>query len=329
MESDRFKLGLFLILSFIICCFLFVVFGLFDYGQKKVDIVTLFEESVQGLEIGSTVQLRGVPIGRVKDITISMNDQLIRVDMEIDINKVRMQALGGQVETELSEANFYAMIRKEIKKGLCAQIQMNGITGGKSVGFDYVSDVAQIKEYAKPGFNRKGIFYIPSRPSALRNLQIRLFHTLEKVAAIDFKGLSEKTEKLLLSAEKLISNPALNSSFQNLDQLTNELNKTVSSFNKTVTPDRIDTLVKEAQGTLTSTKQMVEKINEEIGKAKIDETTKSIREVSSTVTENKRLIRDSLVRLGIALDRLSELLKTIEENPESFIHGKKDSNDKK
>ena len=42
MESDKFKLGLFLILSFIICCFLFVVFGLFDYGQKKVQIVTLF-----------------------------------------------------------------------------------------------------------------------------------------------------------------------------------------------------------------------------------------------------------------------------------------------
>ena len=111
MESDKFKLGLFLILSFIICCFLFVVFGLFDYGQKKVQIVTLFEESVQGLEVGSTVQLRGVPIGRVKDITISMQDQLIRVDMEIDINKVRMQALGGQVETEVTENNFYNLMQ--------------------------------------------------------------------------------------------------------------------------------------------------------------------------------------------------------------------------
>ena len=324
MESDKFKLGLFLILSFVICCFLFVIFGLFDYGQKKVQIVTLFEESVQGLEVGSTVQLRGVPIGKVKDITISMQDKLIRVDMEIDINKVRMQALGGDVETEVTESNFYELIRNEINKGLCAQIQMNGITGGKSIGFDYVPPDVKISDFAKPGFNADGVFYIPSRPSAMIDLRNRLFQTLEKVAAIDFKGISERTEKLLTSAEVLVSDPALISTIKNMDKITSELNSTITSFNNSLTPERLNELTTETEKALVATRSLAQKLEKEIENAKLDETTASIRKASGTVTENKRLIRESLVKLGSALDRLSELLQTIEENPEAFIQGKKD-----
>lgn len=323
MESDKFKLGLFLILSFIICCFLFVVFGLFDYGQKKVQIVTLFEESVQGLEVGSTVQLRGVPIGRVKDITISMQDQLIRVDMEIDINKVRMQALGGQVETEVTENNFYNLMQGEIEKGLCAQLQMNGITGGKSIGLDYVDKGVKLKDYAKAGFNEDGIFYMPSRPSAMLDLRKKLYQTLESVASIDFKGISERTEKLLRSAEKLVSNPELTVAVNNVNKLTAELNKTVQAFNQALPPERIIGLTAEAQKTLVSARQAIEKLNTEIENAKLGETTTAIRNASDTITDNRRLIKDSLIQLRTALDRLSELLQTIEENPEAFIHGKK------
>ena len=324
MESDKFKLGLFLILTFVIACFLFVAFGLFDYGQKKVQIVTLFGESVQGLEIGSTVQLRGVPIGRVKDITISMEDKLIRVDMEIDINKVRMQALGGKVETEVTEENFYELMRNEISKGLCAQIQMTGITGGKSIGFDYAAKDIKIQTFAKPGFNADGIFYIPSRPSAMIDLRNRLFLTLEKVAAIDFKGISERTEKLLTSAEKLVSNPELTSAISNLDDLTDELNKSVKSINQSLTPETINTLTKNSQETLAAIKKMVEVLQKEIEKAKIDKTTQALRSAGDTISDNRQLIQDSLIRLGTALDRLSELLQTIEEDPQAFIHGKKE-----
>lgn len=329
MESDKFKLGLFLILSFIICCFLFVVFGLFDYGQEKVEIVTLFDESVQGLEVGSTVQLRGVPIGKVKDITISMKDQLIRVDMEIDLQKVRMQAIGGQVETEISEPNFYNLIRDEISKGLCAQLQMNGITGGKSIGLDYADKDAKLKEHVTPGFNTDGVFYMPSRPSAMIDLRKKFYQTLENIAAVDFKAISERTEKLLISVDTIISNPALEAAILNIEKLTIELNKSVGSFNQALPPERIVALTNEVQQTLSSVKQASVTLNKEIENAKIGETTLAIRNAGNTVTDNRRLIKDSLIRTRTALDRLSELLQTIEENPEVFIHGKIDKQNKK
>ena len=323
MESDKFKLGLFLIFSFIIICFLFVVFGLFDYGTQKAQIVTLFQESVQGLETGSTVQLRGVPIGKVKDITISMNDNLIRVDMEINIQKVRMQALGGEVETELTESGFYILMQKEMTKGLCAQIQMNGITGGKSVGLDYLTKGETVMEFAKPGFTSTGVFYMPSRPSVMTDLRNRLVTTLERIAAVDFKKLSERAESLMSSAEVLISEPSVTGTIKNLDQITGELSRSIKTLNTTFTPERMEKITLDTQESLAGLKELIEKMEKSIDAAKVDETSAAFREAASTVSENKRIIRETLVRLGTALDRLSELLQMLEENPESIIHGKK------
>ena len=80
---------------------------------------------------------------------------------------------------------------------------------------------------------------------------------------------------------------------------------------------------------MANAKQAIAMLNKEIENAKIGETTEAIRNASNTVTDNRRLIKDSLVRMRTALDRLSELLQTIEENPEVFIHGKINKQNKK
>ena len=89
LESDKFKLGLFVTISFFSICIVFIAFGFFDFVSEKVAMVTLFQESVQGLEAGSLVKYRGVPIGKVTDITINTKNTLIRVDMEINLKKLR------------------------------------------------------------------------------------------------------------------------------------------------------------------------------------------------------------------------------------------------
>lgn len=116
----------------------------------------------------------------------------------------------------------------------------------------------------------------------------------------------------------------MTSAITNLDDLTDELNKTVTSFNKSLTPERIDELTKDTLQTLSATKKMVESLQKEIEKAKIDKTTESIRLAGDTIADNRRLIQDSLTRFSSALDRLSELLQMIDENPQAFIQGKKE-----
>ena len=107
LETDKFKLGLFVTISFLLLCILFLVFGLFDFVNTKVPVFTLFQESVQGLESGALVKYRGVPIGKVTDITLSTSNNLIRVDMEVNLSKMSSDPVRGRRAETINEPEFY------------------------------------------------------------------------------------------------------------------------------------------------------------------------------------------------------------------------------
>lgn len=54
------------------------------FYQKGNIYAAYFDESIQGLEVGSTVKYRGINIGRVKSIGIAENSRYIEVVMEIN-----------------------------------------------------------------------------------------------------------------------------------------------------------------------------------------------------------------------------------------------------
>src|SRR6185369_10194716 len=71
MKANYFKLGLFVILALTSLVILLIVIGSGRAFQQKITIETYFNESVQGLDVGSKVKYRGVVIGEVTKITFT------------------------------------------------------------------------------------------------------------------------------------------------------------------------------------------------------------------------------------------------------------------
>ena len=67
-QANFFKIGLFVIGATIALVFLLVMLGAGRLFQSKIVMETYFNESVQGLELGSKVKYRGVIVGEVKSI---------------------------------------------------------------------------------------------------------------------------------------------------------------------------------------------------------------------------------------------------------------------
>ena len=87
-ENNNFKLGLFVTISLLVFAAAVLAMGVFDsLFKSRAHLATFVEESVQGLAGGSAVKFRGVPIGKVSDITIIMESRTVRIDMEIDLSK--------------------------------------------------------------------------------------------------------------------------------------------------------------------------------------------------------------------------------------------------
>ena len=67
-QANFFKIGLFVIGAAVALVFLLVLLGAGRLFQSKIVMETYFNESVQGLELGSKVKYRGVIVGEVKSI---------------------------------------------------------------------------------------------------------------------------------------------------------------------------------------------------------------------------------------------------------------------
>ena len=98
-DNSKFKLGLFIIFAAIIFFAALFILGTMDRFKEKAHLSTLVSESVQGLSVGSSVKYQGVPIGNVSEIMIYPTDNVIRIDMEINISKFKVQQPGQAPST--------------------------------------------------------------------------------------------------------------------------------------------------------------------------------------------------------------------------------------
>ena len=69
--TNRWKLGLFVLLGMGLALAAIVLLGARNFNEKTVTYLTFFDESVQGLDAGSPVKFRGVTIGRVATIDVA------------------------------------------------------------------------------------------------------------------------------------------------------------------------------------------------------------------------------------------------------------------
>ena len=69
--TNHWKLGLFVVLGFVLALCTVVFLGARSLHKDSVSYKTYFDESVQGLEIGSPIKFRGVTIGNVSAIDIA------------------------------------------------------------------------------------------------------------------------------------------------------------------------------------------------------------------------------------------------------------------
>ena len=112
------------------------VFGSGSLLRKESRVVAYFEGNVRGLNVGAPVNLRGVPIGQVKEVRLDLNLETLQtyipVYMEINPGAVRRIGSGPSGEPLLAEA---------VRRGLRAQLAAQSfVTGQLIVELDMFPD---------------------------------------------------------------------------------------------------------------------------------------------------------------------------------------------
>ncbi len=209
-KPSYFKIGVFVLLAVALLLVGVVIFGSGLFRRDALKFETYFNESITGLTTGSTVEFRGVRIGRVETITfaggtyniprdngrVSIFEPYVRVVFSVPRNNM------PQFATE----ETIAVLDQMIAKGLRVRVTSNILTGQAFLEANYldpnrfpVLEVPWTPQYT----------YIPSAPSELTTLKDSLDKIFVRLQEIDFEGLVASFQKTLDAVEKAVADANL------------------------------------------------------------------------------------------------------------------------
>jgi ABC-type transporter Mla subunit MlaD len=280
MKANYFKLGLFVLVAMTSLVILLIVIGSGRVFQQKITIETYFNESVQGLDVGSKVKYRGVVIGEVTKITFTyvkyqqdkpMSQRLRYVLVEAQLQP---KLLGGRAAT--SDITNAENIQSEVEKGMRVRSAAQGITGTNYLEIDYVEPPPPLLTIDWTPDNA----YIPSTTSTvaalinsatevmerihnldiettIKNLNVLLATTNARIDALDTKEISQRTTRTLAKLESTLDQINAKKLSDEGIALMAELRESNAELKKTLANPALQKLPDDAAAALAKVKELV------------------------------------------------------------------------
>lgn len=266
--TNHWKLGLFVILGVGLALAALVVLGARSWNDKVVSYASFFDESVQGLEVGSPVKFRGVTIGRVSAIDVAPDHRHVQVMSELLVEQL------GRLDLRLDHGGA----RSPAEVGLRMQLAQTGITGVKFMLLDYFDG----KQYPPTILPFKvPPNTIPSTPSTMKNLEDSVVRTANQfpsiagallgtvtqlnslMAQVDQEQLPSHATATLAEANALMKDLRAQVQALNAGALSTHANQSMSAFNQTLAnTDRLLARLESDKGVLRSAERAANSLNE-------------------------------------------------------------------
>lgn len=246
----KFRIGLFLFLSGSLFVGSLFFFGLTDFFEKKTHFVSFFNESVRGLNKGSRVRFRGVEIGQVDEIRLSLDDAStppgIPVIYEVDISRLQNK-LG--VSVDISEKKNY---EAAIRNGLTAKLENSSmVTGQLYIDLDYRPPNSGNES---PKVFDENLNYIPSVPSLLADVTDQMVKIVNDVSQINFPEMSQNLNQMIVTINNTLE------SFESSGTAKN-LNDTLLTIKNFVDSGEIQKTAQQFGGTADSLNEFITNLN--------------------------------------------------------------------
>lgn len=195
-RANYFKIGLFVLSAAIIAVAGLIVFGSRSFWQEKIYAESYFEQSVQGLDVGSPVKFRGVQIGRVESIGLVSAAYATRQRYVLVRFSLYRDAFGAPDQARLAD-----FIEEEVARGLRIRLAFPGVTGTAYLETDYVDEPRP----TAPLIDWQPMYpFLPSMPSTIARYSEAIDGILKNIDQIDLQRLGSGLDQVLSAVSELL-----------------------------------------------------------------------------------------------------------------------------
>jgi len=204
-DANYFKLGLFVIGAVFAGIAVLTIIGTGRWLKPRTTIETYFNESVQGLDLGSKMKYRGVTIGEVTRISFTYVDYEQNKPMNQRKRYVLVEAqieprlVGGRAANDITSPESSKL---EVERGLRVHLAPQGITGTNYLELDYVDpSSAGVLPIDWVPDN----IYIPSTPSTVSTFVTAASDILDRLRRLDIETTIANMNKLLATTNDRVA----------------------------------------------------------------------------------------------------------------------------
>ncbi|MEW6442327.1 MAG: MlaD family protein [bacterium] len=291
-EASKFKIGLFVTIGLIIAAAALISLGALRFFTSTKTYVTYFEESVQGLDVGSVVRYLGVPVGRVSEIGISPDGSMAQVVFQIDT-------------------------KVEINPDTRVQMRLAGLTG-----VQYLELQPTPKGPPKPilqlGF-RPPHPVVPSVPSETQEFLTAAQQFLAQLNELDLKGIADTLDESLKSLNTLFASKQWEKVLLNVQETTAYLRDSTRRIDSALREPQVRESLRNVSETLSSLNELSTRLRGELNEMDLGERVKTSSEKLDRLLEEGTLTAEALRSLLSREEgNLFALLENLRRATESF-----------
>ena len=305
---NHWKLGLFVVIGVATACLAVVGLGANKLRREHEVFVTYFDESVQGLTVGSPVKFRGVQIGEVGEISVAKDRRHLVVESRVDV------AILERLGLHRSEVENHLVGEPYVPEKIRAQIVPQGITGVRFLQIDYFEP----KEHPLPQLPfETPQNYIPAARSSLASIEEALVTAAEQVPI-----LTDQIKRVLTRIETILGDIKWTELTEDVRQALVEAQKLAKTMDEKLSPLDTARLQEEAASAgkafrevAAEAKALVERVRAKDGLLERSERTMATVEKELSGLEAGKTFRkaeDTLSRLDVAIASVDSTAKSLD-----------------
>lgn len=204
-KTNYFKIGLFTALSVGLVIIFLLFLGIGKMFQPHQLAETYFDESIQGLNIGSPVKYRGVTVGKVTKISM-INEIYGTEDHPISMQEQRYIYVQFSLSPQLpiprkNQQDVEETVKNYVKNGMRASLATQDLVGNVFLSLNFVEEN---DSETLPISWTPETPYIPSTPSTLSQLTDSVSNIASQLNNINFEKVVNDFDDLTLSMNKSI-----------------------------------------------------------------------------------------------------------------------------
>jgi paraquat-inducible protein B len=298
--------------------FVLIFFSGGNIFSQKERVIMYFEGSVQGLQVGAPIKLKGVILGEITDIQINFdnngqtnnNKSTILTAVTGDLVLQRISRKGTEVTREFFE--------EAIGNGLRAQLNFQSfLTGLLYVELDFFPDTPAT------------LYGVKGKALELPTVATGFEEITKNLQELNLKGLAKNLDKISSRLSTIVESGAIEQTLGSVKTAAdtfNQMGQDVSGLSKNLnqTSDDLSQLLvslnKQTPLVANELKTSLVRLQESM--VQLDKATDSIHHSFSEDSPLVNQLNDTLIEISRSAEAFRTLSDTIDQQPEALLRGK-------